>query len=96
MSTSNPYAAPQARKIDVQEARKVETPAEPQVPVGSISEVLQWVGDDAERAVLALDYEKANLGRKTLVGKLTELIGVEDVEESDETADDTSTEDETA
>lgn len=40
------------------------------VPEGTIDEVLEWVGDDSEKAKLALDAEVAGQNRKSLVSKL--------------------------
>lgn len=49
-----------------------EADFEPYVPDGSISEVLAWVGDDPDRAVLALKAELAKeTPRSTLVDKLS-------------------------
>jgi hypothetical protein len=43
-----------------------------EVPDGSISEILDWVGDDEERAALALEAELAKESpRSTLVDKLS-------------------------
>jgi hypothetical protein len=44
------------------------------VPVGSVAEVLEWVGEDQERAQLALDAEKAGHSRKTLLKQLKDLV----------------------
>lgn len=84
----NPYAAPTQRPVDVQEARQKVDTVETEVPAGSISEVLQWVGDDTERAELALAHETANHGRKTLVEKLNVLVHGEDEADVDEDEDD--------
>ena len=73
MSTSNPYAAKsKAEKVedassDTQEPKALE------VPAGSVAEVLEWVGEDQERAAAALEAEKAGHERKTLIAKLEEL-----------------------
>lgn len=54
------------------EKRKVE---ENQTPTGTTKEILEWVGDDPERAQRALDAELASdKPRKTLVEPLEELI----------------------
>lgn len=45
-----------------------------EVPVGSVTEVLAWVGEDEERAQLALDAEKAGHARKTLLKQLKDLV----------------------
>jgi len=73
MSTSNPYAAKttdenaEVASSDTEEAKALE------VPAGSVSEVLAWVGEDQERAAAALEAEKTGHARKTLVAKLEEL-----------------------
>lgn len=86
MSESNPYAAPSVYESipehtevrdtteEAQSTEVVETTSE--VPVGSIKEVLAWVGEDAERAQKALEAEEAGSERKTLVGSLKEILGV--------------------
>jgi len=46
-----------------------------QPPVGTISEVMRWVGDDKRRAERALNRELASTAaRTTLVKKLQELL----------------------
>ena len=46
------------------------------VPQGTVGEVLEWVGDDKERARAALDAEHATgEPRKSLVRRLEEQIG---------------------
>lgn len=64
---------PIARPIHVVQARKPEPRTENQVPDGSVSDVLEWVGEDAERASAALAHENGNKSRKTLVTRLSEL-----------------------
>lgn len=82
MSAShNPYAprvkAPAAtvaveKTEEVQES--VETAPEPQgVPDGPAAEVLEWVGDDKDRAKAALEAEEADQQRVGLTKKLKEL-----------------------
>lgn len=96
MSTSNPYAAPRReRKTVVLEARKSSTPADTGVPTGTISEVMEWVRDDTERARVALEAETAGLNRKSLVNKLNELLVEPEVVEAEET-DEVETTDEAA
>lgn len=47
-----------------------------EVPDGAANEVLAWVGDDSERAVLALTVEQAKeKPRSTLVDQLAKLAG---------------------
>lgn len=76
MSVGNPYAAktPKPAKEASGEVVAPEEPKTPEVPAGSISEVLAWVGDDLDRAKLALDAEKAGHARKSLVKKLTGIV----------------------
>lgn len=64
---------PIGRPIEVIQARKPKKPAKSAIPDGSVSEVLEWVGDDAERASAALKHEEGTRGRKTLVSRLNEL-----------------------
>lgn len=46
-----------------------------EVPEGNISEITDWVGDDKDRAQLALDAENGqDTPRKTLVKHLEEVI----------------------
>lgn len=40
------------------------------VPDGTIGEVLEWVGDDSERAQRALDVERTGQNRSSLVSQL--------------------------
>lgn len=51
-------------------------PGDDEVPAGSAKEVLDWVGDDKDRAQQALDAEetKPNGGRKGLKNDLQELL----------------------
>lgn len=45
------------------------------VPSGSVADVLEWVGDDLERAQQALDAEQErDTPRRTLVEPLTEML----------------------
>lgn len=74
-TVSDPYAAGDFVE-DAPEVRgEAEEPQAPVVPAGNVSEVLEWVGEDKERAQLALDAEKAGHNRKTLVKQLKELVG---------------------
>lgn len=52
-------------------------PADDAVPDGTAKDVLDWVGDDKERAAMALDLEQAkgDNARSTLVASLTKLAG---------------------
>ena len=78
----NPYA-PLSKASE--NLKKVENPEgegtanEPkdveEVPEGNISEITDWVGDDKDRAQLALDAENGqDSPRKTLVKHLEEVI----------------------
>lgn len=53
---------------------EVEVDDSLEVPVGSVAEVLEWVGEDKERAQLALETEKAGHERKTLLKQLKDLV----------------------
>ena len=68
MSSKNPYAAKTAseKKVVVEEA--------PKAPTGTVKEVLEWVGDDKERARLALDAEHEGPQRKSLISSLEEVL----------------------
>lgn len=56
------------------------------VPVGTLPEILSWVGDDVERAQRALDKElEDSKPRKGLVAKLSEMVETES--ESDKTSE---------
>lgn len=76
----NPYK-PRKRNTEeaVVEETVVETPeteetASNEVPDGTIKEVLDWVGEDVDRAVEALTAEEAGERRKTLIKSLEEII----------------------
>jgi hypothetical protein len=63
----NPWEAEKLTVADAVEAGVVDV-----VPDGSIAEVLDWVGDDPDRATLALEAELAKESpRSTLVDKLS-------------------------
>lgn len=70
MSKKNPYAA--KSKSDAKPVEVVEETVE--VPTGTVKEVLEWVGDDKERAQLALDAETESTARKSLIQALEEVI----------------------
>lgn len=70
MSNSNPYAAKSVVKKEVEPEVKVNV-----VPVGTVSEVLAWVDNDIDKAKLALDEEKKNLKRASLLKNLNHIIG---------------------
>ncbi|MEV0608122.1 hypothetical protein AB0I61_17325 [Polymorphospora rubra] len=44
-----------------------------EVPTGSIADVLEWVGDDPDRAQRALDAEQAGKARTSLMPELERL-----------------------
>lgn len=69
MSTSNPYEA----KSDAEIAESVTVDPLADVPAGTANEVLDWVGEDSERAKLALEKEQQGNKRKTLLTKLEAL-----------------------
>lgn len=46
-----------------------------EVPEGTINEVMEWVGEDQDRAQTALDAELTDKGRKTLIDRLEEVLG---------------------
>lgn len=49
-------------------------PDEIQVPDGTVDDVMAWVGNDVERALAALEHEKAKASpRKSLIEKLEKL-----------------------
>lgn len=89
MSDHDPYA-PAEHKPDTIEARKVqsapveekneqapvEEPAQtgPQVPDGSVREVVEWIGDDKDRAKAAKKAEGEN-GRKGVLNYAKEVLG---------------------
>lgn len=47
---------------------------ESEVPTGSVSAVLKWVGDDVERAEAALKAEEEGQERSSLITKLKAVI----------------------
>jgi hypothetical protein len=71
MSTTDPYAAPTTEELELQ--KPVHDPLD-DVPSGSAAEILAWVGEDAERAELALKREEDGHQRKTVLKKLKELL----------------------
>ena len=58
------------------EITETEETTEEKVPEGTAKEVLEWVGDDKDRAQAALDAEEAkgNNGRKGLKRELNEKL----------------------
>lgn len=70
-----------ASKVDDldQRRRRPETVDTP--PSGSVAVILEWVGDDINRAVKALDVEAArSKPRKTLVDPLMQLLAADEEE----------------
>jgi hypothetical protein len=61
------------------------------VPDGTVTEVLAWVGDDPDRAEAALEAERLGAGRTTLMSRLEAIA-----DEEDEMADEDTTVDEDA
>lgn len=60
------------------EPTEVESPVEAptDVPDGTVADVLEWVGDDTDRAVDALAVEQsAEHPRSTLIASLSDIIG---------------------
>lgn len=62
-----------------------------QVPDGTVTEVLDWVGDDPERAQAALVAEREGSNRSTLIAQLETISCKEDAvtDETTATADET-------
>lgn len=86
MPTShNPYAPhSKAKELTVEDEKVEEAPKATEaeetheedaygVPQGSAAEVLDWVGDDKDRAKAALEAEEAGQQRVGLTKKLKEL-----------------------
>ena len=63
-----------------------------EVPEGTIEQVLEWVGDDPDRAAQAYEAEVVGKGRKTLLEALAEAGESEEVE-SPEPAEDADEDD---
>lgn len=78
---SNPYApkrqtakAPKTAQESTEPQESVEESTEPQgVPDGPAAEVLEWVGEDKDRAQQALEAEEDGQQRVGLTRKLKEL-----------------------
>lgn len=71
----NPFA-PVTRKVD-KSTTSVEADSIVEVPknVNTIKEILEWVGEDQDKAILVLESEEASdKPRTTLVEKLEEII----------------------
>lgn len=72
MSESNPYAAKSsAEPVKAQEVKELEAPK------GTVSEVLAWVGDDKDKAKVALEAEQDGAKRVTLIRDLEEILNKE-------------------
>lgn len=69
---------PKANVEEVPEVSEeaVESPEKPElsVPEGTIKKVLEWVGDDEQKAQAALNAEVDGENRTTLVNKLKEIL----------------------
>jgi hypothetical protein len=62
------------KQTSKEEVRLVLEEGEGAVPAGSAAEVLEWVGEDRERAAAALAAEQARSSpRKTVLARLDEL-----------------------
>ena len=63
--------------VEMQEVEKEDAPVvveEDTVPEGTVKEILAWVGDNKDRAILALEAENVKESpRKGLVSSLEEL-----------------------
>ena len=66
---ANPDTQTTTLPSEVQPGSPVE---EEEVPEGTATEVLDWVGDDPDRAQQALDAERAGKNRSTLISQLEE------------------------
>jgi hypothetical protein len=83
-----------AEKVAAPAAAQTPAPAAPaapeaiEVPKGTVPEILEWVGDDLEKAQAALDAEhESKNSRKGLVHELEQLLETDDAE-GDSDADD--------
>lgn len=79
----DPFRPSSARDEDGAQPRTVAEP-DPvaEVPDGTTKEVLEWVGDDKDRASLALQKEQDHDDpRKGVVEKLTKLLEKDDDED---------------
>jgi hypothetical protein len=78
--TFAPAPEPVVIEAKTNEPELVEQVADPisdgdiEVPEGPAARVLEWVGDDRERASAALAAEKSGQARKTLIAKLEGLL----------------------
>ena len=54
------------------------------VPDGNVGQVLDWVGDDPERARQALDAETAGKNRAGITGPLGKLLEVKETADADD------------
>ena len=71
INNGNPYAPVKVNNTES------EAPKGDQVPtdVNTIKELLEWVGDDQDKAILVLENEEsAEKPRTTLIEKLEEII----------------------
>lgn len=66
----NPYASKSGHTATPEAAG----PALEPVPSGTAAEILEWVGDDSERAERALEIEKDKHKRKTLIRELEKVV----------------------
>jgi hypothetical protein len=69
-----PVRPPQMPQESAEIARVDVDQGDPSVPQGTVRELLDWVGDDVDRASAALDAElAATVARSTLVARLLAL-----------------------
>lgn len=64
------------RVLAAGQAEPADPAPAPAVPAGTVADVLAWVGEDVERAQLALDVEESrgDKARKGVVEPLTDLL----------------------
>lgn len=71
-SSAQHTAAPAAAVEDA--PATVPAEAEETVPEGSVNTILDWVGEDKDRAALALKAEEAGANRASAVKKLNAIL----------------------
>ena len=65
----NPFAGYESKQVEIDKEKANAT------PTGTVSEILDWVGEDKERAQRALDAEKENKKpRSSLVKDLEGIV----------------------
>lgn len=75
-TTEEPQApAPHPEEVEsVEDTQETSEEAPEEVPDGTTDEVLEWVGEDKDRAKLALESEQNGKKRKGLLRELEELV----------------------